>query len=632
MSDSRTAIFRALAAAVLFAAGAARADSTTPPAERPAPPAVTAPAVPAAMAAPMPAEDRAKAAAMAERLAAWRKDGPAYTGKLYVFYVCMSDLDPHPDYAARLDRVLKEIQGFYRMEMEANGFGPLTFPLETDKDGRLVVHVARSQKPKSAFDRASGHAILDEIRPIMKAAGIDPARSTILILTPLPEGAPYYGGGTFRSGCCWATDFPHLDPLRFADKTPLPGNAFHRNVGQDNTVYIGGMAHELGHAFGLPHNNDRPQTARPGTSLMGAGNYTFRQELRGEGKGSFLSPADAARLASAPLFSSSLRGADNAASCRFTGLDAVQGKDGDLVVSGRITASPETYAVVAYNDAGECAGQYNSRTKAYEDYDSNTFTAVPDKDGRFSVRIKFRKTDSGYGLRLTACHLNGATTTLSGHYTVRRDGRADLAEIRMPWLFAESFGAIAAGRRTEAAAVLKNMETSPGNDAVVKAWAARFRAMLAPEGVRVPPSAVPAGTKTVLLSACAWESARTGWGRPLRDHVLPEEQEFPLQVNHEWRESGLFAHAPANHQFNLGGAWKTFTAQAGVQDGHGGKVQFRIFGDGKRLAESPVLGNGKPHAFSVPVEGVEKLELQVTDGGDSSSNDWAVWLDPKLER
>ena len=35
---------------------------------------------------------------------------------------------------------------------------------------------------------------------------------------------------------------------------------------------------------------------------MGSGNYTYGNELRKEGKGSFLSPTDALKLASVPLF------------------------------------------------------------------------------------------------------------------------------------------------------------------------------------------------------------------------------------------------------------------------------------------------------------------------------------------
>lgn len=579
----------------------------------------------------MPAEDVGRAKAASERLVPWREAGPANASKLHVFYVCMADLDPHPDYAARLDRVLKEIQGFYRAEMEANGFGPLTFPLEADKDGRLVVHLVRSKKPKAAFGRDSGHAILDEIRPAIQEAGIDPEHSTLLILTPLPEGAPYYGSGTFRSGVCWATDFPHLDPLRFADKTPLPNNAFKRNVGQDNSVYIGGITHELGHSFGLPHNNDRPKTARPGTSLMGAGNYTYRQELRQEGAGTFLSPADALRLASHPLFSGTRHGIDDRTTGEFSDLDIVV--DGrDLVVSGRITATPAAYAVVAYNDPGACPDAYNPSTGNYEDYDANTFAAVPDADGRFSIRIALLKPGSGYGLRLVACHLNGATTQhLSAMYMVSRAGDMELSQLRRNWVFAGAFSMLAAGKRNEAEAILAQLEKAPAASADIKEWAGRFRSTLRPPAPtaldKLPPAAIQAS-----LADCEWESALVGWGQPLRHHVYPADGEFPLQVNGAWYPRGLYAHAPSAYTFRLQGGWKRFSARVGLQDGHAGSVQFEILGDGKLLNQSPLIKPGTAYRLEAAVHGIDKLELRVSDGGDGNGSDWGLWLDPAVSR
>jgi hypothetical protein len=590
------------------------------------------PVVPAVSARPaLPQADVDRARVAAERLAAWHKEAPANTAKLYVFYVCMADLDPHPEHAVRLDRVLKEIQGFYRNQMEMNGFGQLTFPVELDKDGKLVIHVVRSKKPKAAFGRDSGQAILDEIQPAIKEAGIDSEHSTLLILTPLPEGAPYYGSGSFRSGVCWATDFPHLDPLRFTDKTPEPKNVFKRNVGQDNSVYIGGITHELGHAFGLPHNNDRPKTVFPGTSLMGAGNYTYREELRNEGAGTFLSPVDAFRLASHPLFSGVCRGIDDKSTCRFSGLDV--GRDGqDLLVTGQVAASPDVYAVVAYNDPGECPDSFNPRTGEYEDYDANSFVSVPDRDGKFSLRMNILKNGSGYGLRLVACHLNGdATHYPPVFYTVSRSGEPETAQLRRTWMFADFFEVLAAGKMNEALASLEKVEKTPAADADAKAWVVRFRTMLQPLAPAVL-AQLPVAAIQADLAACEWESATVGWGQPLRNQVYASATEFPLQVRQTWYAQGLYAHAPATYAFRLNGGWKRFAVRAGVQDGHPGTVQFQVVGDGKVLSQSPVLKSGTLYRFEVTVEGVDKLELRTTDGGDGNGSDWGVWLDPTVSR
>ena len=87
-------------------------------------------------------------------------------------------------------------------------------------------------------------------------------------------------------------------------------------LGRYNSIFIGGIAHELGHALSMPHNTERPDMAPWGKSLMGSGNRTYGEEFRtievdeSKGKGSFLPFADALRLASHPSFSGSIKGFD----------------------------------------------------------------------------------------------------------------------------------------------------------------------------------------------------------------------------------------------------------------------------------------------------------------------------------
>jgi hypothetical protein len=40
--------------------------------------------------------------------------------------------------------------------MERLGFGPKTFPLVRDKDGRLVIHMVKGKEPEAAFPRWKG--------------------------------------------------------------------------------------------------------------------------------------------------------------------------------------------------------------------------------------------------------------------------------------------------------------------------------------------------------------------------------------------------------------------------------------------------------------------------------------------
>lgn len=53
------------------------------------------------------------------------------------------DRQPIDGYVERLDRVMTEVQRFYRKGMEVAGYGPRTFQLDRDQHGRLRVDLVR---------------------------------------------------------------------------------------------------------------------------------------------------------------------------------------------------------------------------------------------------------------------------------------------------------------------------------------------------------------------------------------------------------------------------------------------------------------------------------------------------------
>ena len=134
--------------------------------------------------------------------------------------------------------------------------------------------------------------------------------------------SPYYAGGSFRSGTAWQLDSPELDTQNLELKQPIirDGQYGRISLGKHNSIFIGGIAHELGHALGLPHCKARPDEAVRGTALMGSGNRTYGDELRGDGRGSVLTLAHALRLASHPQFSGSVKGLDQPAEATIEGL------------------------------------------------------------------------------------------------------------------------------------------------------------------------------------------------------------------------------------------------------------------------------------------------------------------------
>ncbi|WP_223165626.1 glycoside hydrolase family 97 catalytic domain-containing protein [Lentzea indica] len=97
---------------------------------------------------------------------------------------------------------------------------------------------------------------------------------------------------------------------------------------------------------------------------------------------------------------------------------------------------------------------------------------------------------------------------------------------------------------------------------------------------------------------------------------------------------------PADRTVELG-TCSRFEATVGVDDevdgrvdraaGAGGSVTFVVVGDGRVLHESPLRRSVDPALpISVDVGGVRSLTLRVTDGGDGTSLDNAVWGDARL--
>ncbi len=575
------------------------------------------------------ADAGAQATAARKILDTWHADQPKFERRsLHLVCWTPSDRDFPKDYKPRLTRIMGHIRDFYLREMERHGFGDRTFKLNYDDQQQLVLHTVHGRHTTDHYAVQSGNEIRKECLPVLQQAGIEPNRETILILCNLAtwdedqlrftHKSPYYAGGSFRSGTAWQLDSPELDSRNLSLTRPMirDGQYGRISLGKHNSIFIGGIAHELGHALGLPHCKARPDESVRGTALMGSGNRTYGDETRGDGRGSFLTLAHALRLASHPQFSGSVKGLRQTVPASIEDVSIVAA-DKAIQVSGVVSGDPPIYAVVAYFDP-DGGGDYNATTA----------TAVPSADGRFTLRSDALAHGKQGQLRLFPLHANGSAggqmsrTKYRYSYDVAADGTPDLSTVQTRQELAPVIAALVSGDHDRAQALAASIKL-----AKAAAIAVHLTQSSAPAQT---PAEYDGNLKVVSLTSVKPTSAKVGWSRPTFNRV-PDESML-LESSGQIYETGIYAHAPARHTYQLDDKWQTLVGKVGIASGHGGSVRFEIKGDGKILWESQVIRSGHTADFDVKLDGVQQLELLTHPTDDGPGSDWALWLRPLLKQ
>ncbi|MDR3401607.1 MAG: NPCBM/NEW2 domain-containing protein [Chthoniobacter sp.] len=573
---------------------------------------------------------------------------------LHVVYFTPADRDPEPRYRERLEAILEDIRAFYRDGMERAGFGPKTFDLARDAEGKLIIHLVKGREPESAYPRSPGgkqsdirdastrDKILRESRADLEIAGITPDNETILYFCNLAawdsqartfrHHSPFIGHWTQTNGLCYAVDTVIQNLADLPKKEPVLHDAEWGNesLGRFNTIFIGGIAHELGHAFGLPHGGERWDEKARGISIMGGGNFHYREELRGEGPGAFLTMASALKLASRPLFSKSdkvnsqkpwLDENEWQLSTHVTRAD-LAGRRGALRVEGTVKGAPPVYGVIGYFDSLHDGG-----------YRAPTATAVPDAQGRFAMEVSDLAPSENAGLRIEYCHVNGAISEDHALFRVAPDGTVDLAQWDVRKALEPVTKAVIAEYPDEARRALETIEGSHAPD-LAKEVALKLVGSILPD-VRKTPAEVAPTVLRLPLGDARPQLAEVGWLKPASNRIpLNDEIRAPYLESGRIYATGLFAHAPSRYVFDLGGKWQTLHGEGGLHTWHQhyGSVVFLIKADGREVFRSPVIREASKASYIVDVTGIKTLELVVDDAGNGNANDWALWLDPTLFR
>lgn len=141
-----------------------------------------------------------------------------------------------------------------------------------------------------------------------------------------------------------------------------------------------------------------------------------------------------------------------------------------------------------------------------------------------------------------------------------------------------------------------------------------------------------ARAELVKLSSLDLSKVQSGWGRAVPDMSVTTTK---LSIAGATFDNGVGTHARSVIHVALDGGSSRFRAMCGVDDNaknNRGSVEFRIYGDGKRLWQSPVMRGGMAAvAADVDVSGVRNLTLLATDAGDGKDFDHANWADARFE-
>lgn len=283
-----------------------------------------------------------------------------------VVYFIPSDLQASANYHARLNKVLHAMEDFFNSEFKRHG-SPARFRIQRDpaRPDQMRIFTVHGKEPHTGYPRGSGHAKAHKEVEAYFAAnpGLKDAPQT-LVLMPCEgeEYGPYCGWGKY----CFAIDFAELDVRFMGAKGPK---------GQKFSKYFGGMTHEFGHAFGLPHNHATKSDAKAyGTAIMGGGNYTLGSSptFLTAASAKILETTEASRPDPVPGRPSKHLMKDVAVTFEKT----PQG----VRVRGKLPVPNDVHALLAYYDKDKWSGVNNN-------YDAESFVVPVGKDGAFDFTM-----------------------------------------------------------------------------------------------------------------------------------------------------------------------------------------------------------------------------------------------------
>ncbi len=248
-------------------------------------------------------------------------------------YVVASDEDRplDPEWKAKYQTAMILTQRFYEEEMQRNGYGYRQFNMELEADGRPQIYFVRSKYTRAELEASGGNApglgqpeleqVFDRDKSVVVLMWAYRAWIGGRHVTPgtrggyafigdtlsLNYGSPYFPDGTTGSLMRYLSPTVDGQIAIFRDTT-IPSNppdqATNWTTAAIASARLGGMAHEIGHAFGVQHSV-------VGNDLMGYGMYSFGNYFTGSPSSCFIHPGNALHYSNSAFFRPETSYADN---------------------------------------------------------------------------------------------------------------------------------------------------------------------------------------------------------------------------------------------------------------------------------------------------------------------------------
>jgi WD40-like Beta Propeller Repeat len=313
---------------------------------------------------------------------------------LRVVFFTPADLEPPPGVKHRLTQVADAAERFFVTWMKHWKYPPANEHIfRRDRDGSVEILFVKGDHPVSSGRYQKPNFTPEVLKKVTQQFQIAGDRHIWWIFTYLGEPPRridnYLGGGTSQGGGACTVNYSTI-PGEIRPDLGL-GTAFHEQW------TLKGCIHELGHAFGLPHDGPIPGNGL-GVPLMGPNFDVYAARKQPDPDKVYLSEASAAMLWKHAIFTGTDKDRLLETTVKITDYRASYSRAQNRVtLTGKLTSDPKAHSVVVLDDIGTPRDPYWHRG----------YVSRVSADGNFHVVIGAPAPTDGH-YRILFCFDNGA--------------------------------------------------------------------------------------------------------------------------------------------------------------------------------------------------------------------------------